>query len=130
MADTAQVIEAITASWSAATSACADQWTKQNRARGQCDVSSFVLWEHAGGDLVLGQVFVDGELVEHHYWNRIDGVDLDLTADQFSGEETIKEMTVVDSATLASNQDQMRQELATRIEILRRAVMARLALPA
>lgn len=122
LAERSAVIEAIEASWSAATSATPDEWSEDNRGKGQCDASSFVLWEHFGGELVLGQVFVDDDMTEHHYWNRIDGVDIDVTRAQFTGKETITEVKMLDGEALRANQATMRAELADRIALLRSAV--------
>lgn len=122
MPDRREVIEAIRTSWSVETSAEPESWTSANPAKGQCEVSSFVAWEYLGGDLVLSQVFVDGEMTEHHYWNRIDGTDLDLTREQFTGDEEITEIRVHEHDFLQENRGSMKAELAERISILRSAV--------
>ena len=123
----ATIYEAIRASWSADTSATPEQWSAANPAKGQCDVSSFVAWEHLGGALVLGQVFVNGDQTEHHYWNRIAGVDLDLTHEQFDGSEDIREVALVTSEEIEAKRDTMRPELAARLALLRQRVSRRLA---
>jgi hypothetical protein len=65
-------------------------WTPENPSRGQCGVTALVVQELLGGDLVLGEVFVAGAKVGHHYWNRLPGGDhLDFTADQFRPDEVI-----------------------------------------
>lgn len=120
------VIRAIAASWSRDTSAVPEQWSDSNPAKGHCDVSSFVAWEHLGGDLVLGQVHLDGTFQEFHYWNRVDDVDLDLTRTQFKNGEVITEDSVLDSAYLAEHQGAMRPELADRIAVFRETVNHRL----
>ena len=73
----AQLAPALRAAWCAATSAN-PAWTARNPALGQCAVTALVVQDHFGGDLMRGMV--DGE---SHYWNRIDGVDVDLTLSQF-----------------------------------------------
>ena len=125
--DRDDVIDAIRQSWCRATSAAPEEWDRDNPARGQCDVSSFVLWEHLGGDLVEGQVFVDGAQTEHHYWNRVGDEDIDATAEQFRGGEEIREHRVLTSADITARRDQMRSELAERIGLLRTSVDRRLA---
>ena len=92
VSDRPEVIRAIRASWSRETSADPDHWTVENPAKGHCDVSSFVAWEQLGGDLVLAQAFANGELQEHHYWNRIAGEDLDLTREQFEDDVEVREI--------------------------------------
>ena len=113
---------AIRAGWTAATSATPDEWSAENPAKGQCDVSSYVYWEHRGGELVVSEVLVDGVRTEHHYTNRIDGVDIDITESQFDGSEEIRELAVLDAATIRERSPTMRAELADRIAMLRSAV--------
>ena len=125
--DRDDVIDAIRESWCQETSAAPDEWDADNPARGQCDASSFVLWEHLGGDLVEGEVFVNGTKTEHHYWNRVGDEDIDITGEQFSGDEVITEGRVLTTAALQAGRDQMRQELQDRIGVLRAAVTRRLA---
>ena len=125
--DREDVIEAIRESWTRETSAAPDEWDADNPARGQCDVSSFVLWEHVGGDLVEAEVFVDGTKTEHHYWNRVGDEDIDITGEQFTGDEVITEHRTLTEATIIASRDQMREELQARIAVLRVAVDRRLA---
>ncbi len=121
-----QLINAIRESWTQETCAVPEEWTPENSARGQCDVSSFVFWEHCGGSLVLAEVHRNGEQTEHHYWNRIDGKDIDLTLDQFVNGEELKEKTVLASDYVAHKIPTMRPELQQRIRILRESVADRL----
>lgn len=125
--DRATIVEAIEASWSRETCGNPDDWTADNPALGHCDVSSFVAWEHLGGKLVLGQVFVDGDFQEHHYWNRFDDTDLDLTRSQFTGRETIEEKAVHTAQFLADNRAAMNPELQARIARFRERVEGHLA---
>lgn len=125
--DREDVIEAIRESWCKETSAAPDEWDPDNPARGQCDVSSFVLWEHLGGDLVEAEVFVDGAKTEHHYWNRVGDEDLDITGEQFTGDEEIVEHRILTTAAINAGRDQMREELQGRIALLRAAVDRSLA---
>lgn len=120
------VVKAIAASWSRETSEVPDEWSEANRAKGHCDVSSFVAWEHLGGDLVQGQVHLHGEFQEYHYWNRLDGDDLDLTRGQFKSGEVVTEEKVLESAFLAANRESMRPELAARLDAFRERVNRRL----
>jgi len=123
------VIEAIRTCGARETSADPELWTQENRAKGHCDVSSFEAWEFLGGDLVLSHVLIDGELSEYHYWNRIDGQDLDLTREQFFGHEEIAEVTIVADAELQTRQAELKPDVRLRIEQFRRAAHAQLAAP-
>jgi len=65
-------------------------WRPSNPSRGQCGTTALVLQDLLGGDLVLGQVHVDGRQVGYHWWNRLpDGTVVDLTAEQFLSGETV-----------------------------------------
>ena len=61
--------------WSLATSS---QWTARNPAAGQCNVTSLLIHELFGGDL-LKTPLPAGD----HFYNRIDGKKYDFTASQF-----------------------------------------------
>jgi hypothetical protein len=41
-------------------------------------------------------LFTSGEPQGFHYWNRLPGLDLDLTADQFNDDEVVQTPHVVD----------------------------------
>jgi hypothetical protein len=65
-------------------------WHPGNPSRGQCGVTSLVVQDLLGGDLILGEVHTAGAKVGYHYWNRLpDGTEIDLTADQFHPGETV-----------------------------------------
>jgi len=121
-----KVFEAIRSSWSIETCGEPEKWTPENPSMGQCDASSFVAWEYLGGDLVLGNVFVDGEQTEHHYWNRIGGEDFDLTRAQFLEGEDVVEAAVVENEFLQSNQMAMKPDVMARVEVMRGLVQAKL----
>ncbi|MGI5155650.1 YunG family protein [Microbispora sp. CA-102843] len=67
-----------------------ESWRPDNPARGQCGVTALVVQDLLGGDLILGEVHVDGAKVGHHYWNRLpDGTEVDFTAAQFHPGEVV-----------------------------------------
>ena len=72
------------------------------------------------------EVFVDGEFQEYHYWNRIEGEDLDLTREQFDGTERIEEVRVLTASEIEAKRGGMRADLAERIGVLRDRVTAQL----
>ncbi|MFD7069826.1 hypothetical protein ACFV97_21640 [Streptomyces sp. NPDC059913] len=83
---------AIRDSWGADTTTPAHRphWTPDNPARDQCGVTALVVHDLLGGDLVRGEVHVDGERVDYHWWNRLGmGVEVDLTREQFAPEEVV-----------------------------------------
>lgn len=119
---------AIRSAWGATTAAADNVWASTNPSAGHCDVTSLVIREHAGGDIMRAQVFRDGALSEHHYWNVLpDGTEVDLTADQFDGTETIRDPSTLDSAFFASA-GPMQPELVRRLDTFRTTVDDNLAI--
>ncbi|MEV4111446.1 hypothetical protein [Nonomuraea sp. NPDC049695] len=67
-----------------------EHWRPDNPARGQCGTTALVVQDLLGGDLILGEVHVDGVKVWNHYWNRLpDGTEVDFTSDQFRPGEVV-----------------------------------------
>jgi hypothetical protein len=64
--------------WCAETSFWPDEWTPARPSHGQCAVTAVVVHGRFGGEIC--RTTNQGVL---HYWNRLDGVDVDLTRDQF-----------------------------------------------
>ncbi|MFD5747319.1 hypothetical protein [Streptomyces sp. NPDC127033] len=84
--------QAVRGSWSAET--CTPEfrsrWTGENPARDQCGVTAMVLNDLLGGELIRGEVHVDGVRVDYHWWNRLGmGFEIDLTREQFGPEEIV-----------------------------------------
>jgi len=73
-----------------------EEWTPENPSRDQCGMTALVVQDILGGDLIIAEVYVDGDQVGHHYWNRLpDGSEVDLTGDQFRPDEEIVGASVV-----------------------------------
>jgi hypothetical protein len=86
--------QAIRESWSRDTSDD-DDWSPENAGRGQCDITSLVIHDFLGGELLGADVYRDGERIEGHMWNRLSsGIEVDLTRDQFRRGEVIGEPVV------------------------------------
>ncbi|MFE1830650.1 alpha/beta fold hydrolase [Streptomyces yangpuensis] len=91
---------AIRAAWSADTSEPADisrvPWTPENPAWGQCDITALLVQDLVGGDLVLGEVFQEGQQEGYHWWNLLPGgIRVDLTREQFRRGEVVTPGRVV-----------------------------------
>ncbi|MCQ8768243.1 YunG family protein [Streptomyces telluris] len=83
---------AVRSSWDAdtCTPEYRSRWTPDNPARDQCGVTAMVLNDLLGGELIRGEVRVDGVQTDFHWWNRLgEGVEIDLTREQFSPEEIV-----------------------------------------
>src|SRR5271154_2254244 len=88
----AEIEQAIRECWSKDTSDDPDEWSLENPSRGQCDITALVVNDLVGGGLLGASVYLNGERVEGHMWNRLPGgVELDLTRDQFRRGETLGE---------------------------------------
>ena len=91
----AELEQAIREAWSLDTADEDDGWTPENPSRGQCDVTALVVHDLLGGDLLGADVYLDGERIEGHMWNRLaSGIDVDLTREQFKRGEVIGEPRV------------------------------------
>jgi hypothetical protein len=119
------LVDAIRRSWTRDTASQPDRWRPDVPETGHCDVTSLVVWEHVGGDLVLAQVFVDGAPSEHD-WNRVDGVDIDLTRDQFVGHEDGREVAITSGDEIRARKSSVRLELAARLHTFQARVAAEL----
>jgi hypothetical protein len=91
--------DAFRASWSDETCDVADlpDWTPENPSRGQCGVTSLLLQDLLGGELLEAHVLhANGSHQGWHYWNRLEGgVDVDLTLEQFRPDEVVQPPKVV-----------------------------------
>ena len=84
----AEIDSAVRASWAADTcsgdDAARTPWTSDNPAWGHCDVTALVIHDLLGGDVLMGEVHLDGEQRGYHAWNRLtSGLEVDLTREQF-----------------------------------------------
>lgn len=86
------VAAALRESWGTDTCSPEDisSWTPDNPARGQCATTAVVLHDYFGGSLLMGEVHVEGERVDYHWWNRLpNGEEIDLTRGQFDPHELV-----------------------------------------
>lgn len=74
--DEARIREALESAWSLET---AVQWSAENPANGQCNVTAAVIHDLFGGDILRTRF-----PAVWHYYNRIDGKRVDLTDSQFT----------------------------------------------
>ncbi|MBZ9644582.1 hypothetical protein [Streptomyces sp. PSKA30] len=96
----ADIDRALRASWAADTCSPDDLahagWQPDNPSWGHCDITALVVNDIFGGDLVLGEVHLDGEQYGYHWWNRLaSGIELDLTREQFQHGQVVTAARVV-----------------------------------
>jgi hypothetical protein len=118
---------AMRASWSLETCDPTDaqSWTPQNPSLGQCAVTALVVHDLVGGRLLEAEVFhADGSPQGFHYWNRLAGLDIDLTRAQFTGGEQVGDPHLIERLPL---QPWLAQD---KYVIFRERVRAALGLPA
>ena len=84
--------------WRAETSFSPAEWTPDRPSFGQCAVTSMIIYDRFGGEILRT---VNQGVV--HYWNRVDGIEVDLTRDQFDTWAPEDEIVTVDRADLASS---------------------------
>ncbi|PWI43388.1 hypothetical protein [Streptomyces sp. ICBB 8177] len=102
----------------------ATSFDSRNPARGQCGVTALVLHDLLGGDLLRGEVRVDDQRTDYHWWNRLGaGVEIDLTREQFRPEETVTPGVVVPRPPGPP------RRLNAEYQLLRARVLLRLSVP-
>lgn len=80
-----QLLAALRHAWTAETGFAGTEWSTDNPARAQCVVSSLVVQDYLGGELIRFAVSGDG-INEMHYCNELPGGTLlDTTRPQYQG---------------------------------------------
>jgi hypothetical protein len=69
-------------------------WSVENPSRGHCAVVALTINDLFGGDLLCAKVHRSDALIGYHWWNRLAGIDIDLTRCQFLPEEVVGEPLV------------------------------------
>jgi hypothetical protein len=70
-------------SWSKFTSSDPFKWSKNNIAYGQCAVTSLVVQDYFGGEIVWANAILPDKSEISHYFNKINGTEEDFTRKQF-----------------------------------------------
>lgn len=108
------ISSALQASWSADTAYDASEWSLKNKARGQCVVSSLIVQDYFGGELIRFEINED-ELHETHYMNQLpDGTVIDTTASQYISAVNMRRRAI-DSGNFASIRDKRLADESTAI---------------
>lgn len=92
--------------WSRETSSV---WSLENPARGQCSVTSLVIQDRFGGEILKTRV---GE--QWHFYNLVGGVRRDFTADRFPAPVTYDDLSASREEALADTSAQQYASLSVR----------------
>lgn len=85
LARVTELRDACTEVWAADTSASGEEWSKDNPSLGQCAVTSLLVQDFCGGELL--RTTIQGV---SHYFNRLpDGTEIDLTRQQFGDNQEL-----------------------------------------
>ena len=107
--------EAIRGSWSAETSDRPESWSPGNPAYQQCDVTSRVVRDYLGGEVLVAGVVLDGRRVDRHAWNQLpSGLVLDLTREQFVDGEQLEAPSSLELVRIDRNPERY-ELLAARV---------------
>ncbi len=98
-------------SWSKETSyeLVKDNWSLKNKSLGQCAITSLIIQDYLGGDIVFAETIFDNSSVINHYWNFIDNIDYDLTIQQFTSNYKFINKKIVSRNTLLGNLDTLKR---------------------
>jgi len=115
-----QVRSALENSWSQKT---AKQWSPENPANGQCNVTAAVVYDLYGGEILRTRY-----PTVWHYYNRIDGKRLDLTDSQFTRPNARFSAPEVYDDELSNWDDVMDGTLQNEYDNLKQALLLELSL--
>lgn len=123
MINLTKIVEALEASWGLDTTLSPSDWSTDNPSRGQCVVSSLIVQDYLGGELL--RYSVDGEnLHEIHYFNQLDdGTYIDTTINQYKIPITLKLKPIsLDGFNSVREKRLSGQSTAARYELLKERV--------
>jgi len=111
----AELEDAIRSSWTREVSEEPDKWSEDNPAYGCCAVTSMVVRDYLGGELVIAGVVKDGVRVDRHVWNVLpSGLAVDLSRDQFRNGERYEAPQPLNEFTVRGTQERY-ELLAARV---------------
>lgn len=88
-------------------------WSDGNASLGQCYVTTLIVHDFFGGKIMKAK----SSNGISHYWNRINGKDIDLTRDQFPTNERFTDEQVLERVNLLDNKRY--KELKRRVRLLK-----------
>ncbi len=86
-----QLKQRLRSAWSAVTSSDPARWSPDNPAWGQCAVTCCAVQDQLGGEIVWAEAVLPGGEKVSHYFNKINGQEVDFTREQFPDGTVIPE---------------------------------------
>lgn len=86
-----ELFKTLRSSWDARSAYSSNDWTAENPARGQCAVSSLIVQDYFGGEIMRYQATHPSGKTEKHYANLIEGTLVDTTRSQFPPSTKLEE---------------------------------------
>lgn len=83
-------------------------WNENNRFCGHCAIVVAMIYEKFGGKIMRGVLQNYGY---SHYWNEVDGLKIDATKTQFSGDEPIVDISEVGIDRILGNEETKKRYL-------------------
>lgn len=122
-----QLSQALHESWAQDTCYEGSDWTPDNPARGQCVVSSLIVQDYFGGDLVRYAVTGEG-LDEKHYGNLIEGTVIDTTVQQYRQPVVFKPLPIALKGFASTREKRLAdKDTKDRYDLLRARVASSLS---
>jgi hypothetical protein len=119
--------QSLTRAWSAETSYDPAGWSRDNPAHGQCAVTACVVQDFIGGDIVWTEAQLpDGGRISH-FFNRVNGQGIDLTASQFPAGTVMQPAAAYPGAASTRDHILAYPETVARYEKLKAAVQRLMA---
>ncbi|MDD2693434.1 MAG: hypothetical protein PHY14_00705 [Candidatus Gracilibacteria bacterium] len=81
--------KALKKSWSKETSYCPAEWSESNSSFGQCAITALVVNDYFGGEIVWTEASLPNGQKVSHFFNLINGKEVDLTRSQFPKDTVI-----------------------------------------
>lgn len=97
-------------SWDISTTFTPSEWCSNNRAKGQCATTAMLLRSILNGVIMEGWAILPDGSTTRHFWNKIGGIDVDLTWGQFPVPTVLKKIKQVDGQDVIQN-DWMQERL-------------------
>lgn len=105
----------LAASWRREFSAQHDAWTPNNPALGQCAITALLVQDKFGGEILRAVI---SERLGSHYWNRIDGQEVDYTRSQYPPEIVIPPGEPVERAYILESERAIKAGTPERYQLL------------